>query len=158
MDRNENSVRFEDLDKPSRLRLMKFVCSFAWADLEIRPQERAFIGRLIRQLDLDDAEDLQVQEWLDVPPSLDSLDPLAIPVEHRRLFVRAIEGITIYGPTHDLAARGGVISFNLDGLHPHDVGTVLDAEGIAIRAGHHCAKPLMRRFGVAATARASARR
>ena len=47
------------------------------------------------------------------------------------------------------------MAFNLHGLHPHDVGTVLDAEGIAIRAGHHCAKPLMRRLGVAATARAS---
>ena len=65
-----------------------------------------------------------------------------------------IEGLTIYGPT-DLAKRGAAIAFNLEGLHPHDVGTVLDAEGIAIRAGHHCAKPLMRRLGVAATARAS---
>ena len=66
-----------------------------------------------------------------------------------------IGGLTLYGPDGDPAGRGGVISFNLEGLHPHDVGTVLDAEGIAIRAGHHCAKPLMRRLGVAATARAS---
>ena len=65
-----------------------------------------------------------------------------------------IEGIMLYGPT-DLAQRGGAVSFNLDGLHPHDVGTVLDAEGVAIRAGHHCAKPLMRRLDIAATARAS---
>ena len=65
-----------------------------------------------------------------------------------------IKGITLYGPT-DLAQRGGAVSFNLDGLHPHDVGQVLDAEGVAIRAGHHCAKPLMRRLDVAATARAS---
>ncbi|MBI4341064.1 MAG: cysteine desulfurase [Candidatus Omnitrophica bacterium] len=65
-----------------------------------------------------------------------------------------IEGLTLYGPS-DGAVRGGAVSFNLDGLHPHDVGTVLDAEGVAVRAGHHCAKPLMRRLGVAATARAS---
>ena len=65
-----------------------------------------------------------------------------------------IDGITLYGP-RDVAQRGGAVSFNLNGLHPHDVGTVLDTEGVAIRAGHHCAKPLMRRLGVAATARAS---
>ena len=65
-----------------------------------------------------------------------------------------IEGIALYGPT-DIAQRGAAVSFNLSGLHPHDVGTVLDAEGVAIRAGHHCAKPLMRRLNVAATARAS---
>jgi len=64
------------------------------------------------------------------------------------------EGLTLYGPT-DVTQRGGVIAFNLEGLHPHDVGTVLDAEGVAIRAGHHCAKPLMRRLNVVATARAS---
>ena len=68
--------------------------------------------------------------------------------------LREIDGITLYGPA-DTAGRGGIVSFNLEGLHPHDVGTVLDAEGVAIRAGHHCAKPLMRRLGVAATARAS---
>ncbi len=66
----------------------------------------------------------------------------------------ALEGVTIYGP-RDLDQRGGVVSFNLDGLHPHDVGTVLDQAGVAIRAGHHCAKPLMRRLNVVATARAS---
>ena len=68
--------------------------------------------------------------------------------------LREVDGVTLYGPA-TTESRGGVVSFNLDGLHPHDVGTVLDAEGVAIRAGHHCAKPLMRRLGVAATARAS---
>ncbi len=63
-------------------------------------------------------------------------------------------GLTIYGP-RDAAARGGTVSFNLDGIHPHDLGTVLDHAGIAIRAGHHCAQPLMRRLGCVATARAS---
>ena len=47
------------------------------------------------------------------------------------------------------------MSFVMDGIHPHDIGTILDAEGIAIRTGHHCAQPLMDRFGVPATARAS---
>ena len=65
-----------------------------------------------------------------------------------------IEGLTLYGPA-DVTQRGAAIAFNLEGLHPHDVGTVLDAEGVAIRAGHHCTKPLMRRLGVTATARAS---
>jgi cysteine desulfurase/selenocysteine lyase len=51
--------------------------------------------------------------------------------------------------------KTGVLSFVLDGIHPHDIGTILDREGIAIRAGHHCAQPLMARFGVPATARAS---
>ena len=53
------------------------------------------------------------------------------------------------------AQRRGVLSFVLDGIHPHDVGTVLDSEGVAIRTGHHCAQPVMQRFGIAATARAS---
>jgi cysteine desulfurase/selenocysteine lyase len=51
--------------------------------------------------------------------------------------------------------KASVLSFTVDGVHPHDLGTVLDAEGICIRAGHHCAQPLMRRFGLVATARAS---
>jgi cysteine desulfurase/selenocysteine lyase len=64
------------------------------------------------------------------------------------------DGLTLYGPS-DPAVRGATISFNMNGLHPHDLGQLLDEEGIAIRAGHHCCKPLMRRLGVAATARAS---
>ena len=64
-----------------------------------------------------------------------------------------IPGITLYGPPVKL--RGGVVSFNLEGVHPHDIATILDSEGVAIRAGHHCAQPLMRRLGVVATARAS---
>ena len=62
--------------------------------------------------------------------------------------------INVYGP-RDTTVRGGVVSFNVADVHAHDVGTILDRHGIAIRAGHHCAQPLMRRLGVAATARAS---
>jgi len=63
-----------------------------------------------------------------------------------------IQGIRLYGPRH---SRGGIISFNLDGVHPHDVAQLLDREGVAIRAGHHCAQPLMKKLNVTATARAS---
>jgi len=62
-------------------------------------------------------------------------------------------GVTVYGPGP--SKRSGVVSFNVDKLHPHDVATILDDEGIAIRAGHHCAQPLMGRLGVPATCRAS---
>ncbi|MDQ3941378.1 MAG: cysteine desulfurase [Actinomycetota bacterium] len=65
----------------------------------------------------------------------------------------ATTGATVYGPPAE--ERGGVVSFNLDEVHPHDMATILDQEGVCIRAGHHCAQPLMRRLGVAATARAS---
>jgi cysteine desulfurase / selenocysteine lyase len=64
-----------------------------------------------------------------------------------------IEGVTCYGPPPE--RRAGIVSFNVDGIHPHDVAQVLDWEGIAIRAGHHCTQPLMTRLGVAATSRAS---
>ncbi|MFR0554886.1 cysteine desulfurase [Loigolactobacillus coryniformis subsp. coryniformis] len=66
----------------------------------------------------------------------------------------AIDGLTVYGP-HDPAKHTGVIAFNLDGLHPHDLATGLDMEGVAVRAGHHCAQPLMKYLQVPATARAS---
>jgi cysteine desulfurase/selenocysteine lyase len=66
----------------------------------------------------------------------------------------AATGATIYGPP-DAEDRGGVISFNIPGVHPHDLATIVDQEGICIRAGHHCAQPLMRKLDVAATARAS---
>jgi cysteine desulfurase/selenocysteine lyase len=65
-----------------------------------------------------------------------------------------VEDLEIYGP-RDPEIRAGVISFNFPGIHPHDLSAALDAEGVAVRAGHHCAQPLMRRFGVAGTARAS---
>ncbi|MGQ0679941.1 MAG: aminotransferase class V-fold PLP-dependent enzyme [Actinomycetota bacterium] len=65
-----------------------------------------------------------------------------------------IKGITIYGPT-DPELKGGLVSFNLGDIHAHDVGTICDSYGVAVRAGHHCAKPMMRKLGVPATTRAS---
>lgn len=64
------------------------------------------------------------------------------------------EGVVVYGP-RDLECRGGAVSFNVEGVHAHDVGTILDRQGIAVGAGHHCCQPLMRRLGAPATARAS---
>jgi cysteine desulfurase/selenocysteine lyase len=64
-----------------------------------------------------------------------------------------VEGLRVYGPPP--AERSGVVSFTVSDIHPHDLATVLDQDGVCIRAGHHCAQPLMRRLGVSATARAS---
>jgi cysteine desulfurase/selenocysteine lyase len=68
--------------------------------------------------------------------------------------LREVPGLTLYGPA-DLDRRGSVAAFNLDGVHPHDVAEILGREGVCVRAGHHCAQPLMRRLGVSATSRAS---
>jgi len=68
--------------------------------------------------------------------------------------LRTVPGIILYGPA-DPAQRVGVVSFGLHDIHPHDIGQVLDSYGVAIRAGHHCAQPVMQRLGIAATARAS---
>ena len=67
--------------------------------------------------------------------------------------LRALPGVTVYGPP--AAERSGVLSFTVEGVHPHDLATILDQHGVCIRAGHHCAQPLMRRLEVPATARAS---
>jgi cysteine desulfurase/selenocysteine lyase len=72
-------------------------------------------------------------------------------VGETREALRSIGGVTIYGPKDS----AGIVSFNVDGVHPHDTATILDDAGVAVRAGHHCAQPLMRWLGVEATARAS---
>ncbi len=81
--------------------------------------------------------------------------------EHERALTRqaldglaAIPGVTVYGPRNGVD-RGAVVAFSVASLHPHDVAALLDAEGIAVRAGHHCAMPLMRRLGIVGTSRAS---
>jgi cysteine desulfurase/selenocysteine lyase len=68
--------------------------------------------------------------------------------------LQSIEGLSIIGP-RDLDKRGGVVSFAIEGIHPHDLGQALDQYGIAVRTGHHCAWPLMRRYKAVATTRAS---
>jgi len=75
-------------------------------------------------------------------------DLLQYATEH----VSRIPGLTIIGTARE---KAGVLAFVMEGIHPHDIGTILDSEGIAIRTGHHCAQPVMARFRVPATARAS---
>jgi cysteine desulfurase/selenocysteine lyase len=90
---------------------------------------------------------------------LDALGMDAVARHERALMVHAterlsaIEGLRIHGPSP--SQRSGVISFTLADIHPHDLATILDGDGVCIRAGHHCAQPLMRALGVGATARAS---
>ena len=81
------------LNRKERLRLMRFVCSFAWADFEIRPEERAFVADLIRRLDLDEEERERVEGWLVEPPEPDAVDPTLIPKKHRELFLEAMEAV-----------------------------------------------------------------
>jgi cysteine desulfurase/selenocysteine lyase len=73
-------------------------------------------------------------------------------LDYATALLQEIPGLNIMGTARDKAA---LVAFTLRGIHPHDIGTILDREGIAIRAGHHCAQPVMQRYGVPATARAS---
>jgi cysteine desulfurase/selenocysteine lyase len=73
-------------------------------------------------------------------------------LEHGMARLSAVDGLTIYGTT---PGKAGVISFALDCAHPHDIATIVDRAGVAIRAGHHCCQPLMQRLGAPATARCS---
>jgi cysteine desulfurase / selenocysteine lyase len=131
-------------------------------------------GEMIRDVELErstwndipwrfEAGTPNVAEAIGLAAAVDYLEGLgihAVAAAERRLAAYAlgelaqVDGLEIFGPA-GVEQRGGQISFVLDGVHPHDVSQVLDAEGIAVRAGHHCAKPLMRRFGVQATTRAS---
>ncbi|HWE81349.1 MAG TPA: aminotransferase class V-fold PLP-dependent enzyme, partial [Gaiellaceae bacterium] len=83
----------------------------------------------------------------------------AIEAHEHRLTAYALDvladvpGIELYGPPPD--RRAGIVMFNVEGVHPHDMAQILDLDGIAIRAGHHCCQPLMRKLGVPATNRAS---
>jgi len=131
-------------------------------------------GSMIRKVDLDHST------WADVPAKFEAGTPavgdaigLGVAIEYltqlgmdrvreheRELVAYALErltevpGLTIFGP-HDPALRGGVVSFVLGDIHPHDVAAILDEENVAVRAGHHCTQPLMRALGVVATTRAS---
>jgi cysteine desulfurase / selenocysteine lyase len=104
-----------------------------------------------------------ITEAVGLTAAVDYLDDIGMETvaEHdRALTAYAIErlcstpGVAVQGPT-DTAKRGGAVSFTMGDIHPHDLATILDEQGVAVRAGHHCAKPLMRALGVPATARAS---
>lgn len=83
----------ESLDRAQRLQLIQFVCSFAWADLEVRDEERSFVAHLVDRLALDSDERHQVRGWLEHPPPPDAVDPMEIPASRRKLFLEAIEGV-----------------------------------------------------------------
>ena len=87
----EGAAPLRELTREERLLLMRFVCSFAWMDLEIRQEERELVARLIRRLQLDDQEKECVSRWLESPPPPDSVDPGLVPREHRMTFLRAVE-------------------------------------------------------------------
>ena len=81
------------LSQSQRLQLMKFVCSFAWADLEVQEEERSFVKKMVGKLKLDDTEKQQVAGWLEVPPPPEEVDPSAIPAEHRQLFLETMREV-----------------------------------------------------------------
>ena len=99
-------------------------------------------------------------EAIGLHAAIDYVDAIGLPAIHAhetalvrqtRDELRKINSITLFGPEDS----AGIVSFAIEGVHPHDIGTILDEEGVAIRAGHHCAQPLMEHLGVPATARAS---
>jgi cysteine desulfurase/selenocysteine lyase len=147
-----------------------------WGRRELLESMPPFMGggEMIRRVTLEGSE------WADLPhkfeagtpaiaeaiglgAAVDYLDGVgmeAIRAHEKELTAYALErlieipGLTVYGPT-DIEVRGGVTAFVLDNAHPHDVATILDSEGVAVRAGHHCAMPLHKRLSLPATTRAS---
>ena len=81
------------LSRKERLRLMKFVCSFAWADLEVQDEERSFVQKMVRRLELDADDRKQVDAWLEVPPPPEEVDPSLVPAAHRQIFLETIRGL-----------------------------------------------------------------
>jgi cysteine desulfurase / selenocysteine lyase len=149
-----------------------------WARAELLDAMPAFLGggEMIRDVRLDgwtpndipwkfEAGTPPIAEAIGLAAAIDYLGVLGMDAvrEHevsltgyalRTLADRFGDTITVHGPSEP-AQRGGVLSFTLGDIHPHDISQVLDQRGVCVRAGHHCAKPLMRRLGVGATARAS---
>ncbi len=130
-------------------------------------------GEMIRTVEVDrstyadipmrfEAGTPAIAEAVGLHAALDYLDDLGLAAiwDHDRALaryaigrLRALDGVTLYGPEGD--DRGGIVPFNVADVHPHDVASALDARGVAVRAGHHCAQPLMRALGVRSTVRAS---
>jgi uncharacterized tellurite resistance protein B-like protein len=85
----------EQLDRDARRQLLNFVCSFAWADLRIRPQERAFMKQLVGRLELSEDERVAVDAMLSHPPRAEDVDPIDVPLEHRRLFLETVKQMVL---------------------------------------------------------------
>jgi cysteine desulfurase / selenocysteine lyase len=146
-----------------------------WGRTELLREMEPFLtgGHMIRKVEVDrttwgelphkfEAGTAPMAEAVGLAAAIEYLEAIgldAIEAHEHELAAYALEqlaevpGIQLYGPPAD--RRAGIVSFNLDGIHPHDVSQILDLEGVAIRAGHHCCQPLMHRLGVAATNRAS---
>jgi uncharacterized tellurite resistance protein B-like protein len=97
---------FATLAREDRLRLMKFVCSLAWADLEVHREERAFVRRMTRRLGLRPDEVAQVDQWLQVPPN--DVDPEEIPREHRSLFLGTLRKLVVVDGAVDEQERASL--------------------------------------------------
>ena len=145
-----------------------------WGKPEILEEMDPFLGggEMIREVHLDhstwndlpykfEAGTMNVAQAVGLGAAVDYLESLGMENvrEHERRLgeyayrrLSEIEDLTLYGPKRE---RTGIVSFSLPDVHPHDLSQLLDEDGVAIRSGHHCAQPLMRRLGVAATARAS---
>jgi cysteine desulfurase / selenocysteine lyase len=145
-----------------------------WARPEILEEMDPFLGggEMIREVHLDhstyndlpykfEAGTMNIAQAVGLGAAVDYLESLGMENvrEHERRLAKyayrrlsELEGVTIYGPKE---GRTGLVSFSLPDVHPHDISQLLNEEGVAIRSGHHCAQPLMRRLGVTATARAS---
>jgi uncharacterized tellurite resistance protein B-like protein len=83
----------QKLSPKDRLRLMKFVCSFVWADLEVKGSERKFVADMVKKLHMTEEEAAQVKEWLKVPPRPEEVDPTQIPKEHRQMFLDTMRDV-----------------------------------------------------------------
>jgi cysteine desulfurase/selenocysteine lyase len=145
-----------------------------WGRPEVLEEMDPFLGggEMIREVHLDhstwnelpykfEAGTMNIAGAIGLGAAVDYLDSLGMENvrEHEKQLgeyaykeISGVEGVTIYGPKE---SRTGLVSFSLPEVHPHDLSQILNEEGIAIRSGHHCAQPLMRRLGVVATARAS---
>ena len=105
------------LAREERLRLLKFVCSVAWADLEVQPEETTFVHKLVDRLNLDAHDRAHVDDWLSVPPPAEEVDPGQIPAEHRALFLSTVRDlIEVDGAVEDdEKASLGILIELLDG-------------------------------------------
>jgi uncharacterized membrane protein YebE (DUF533 family) len=90
-----SDAREKELDREDRLRLVRFLCSFAWADLRVHEREKAFIRRVVKKLSFGEEELRAVEKWLKVPPRPEEVDPAEIPTEHRKLFLEAARAVVM---------------------------------------------------------------
>jgi cysteine desulfurase/selenocysteine lyase len=149
---------------------------FLWGRSELLLEMEPFLlgGHMIRRVRLEEttwgelphkfeAGTAPMAEAVGLAAAIDYLDAIGmdrVRAHERDLTAYALErlpdvdGIHLYGPG-DLDRRGGVVAFAIEGMHPHDIAELCDREAVCVRAGHHCAQPLMRCLGVGATARAS---